>query len=152
MSLIKDYKGPKKYELLQTTLEALDKLGGSGRIDEINEKIIDILNLTDEIIEYPHANKSYRTELVYQLAWTRTMLKHLNLLRNKKRGVWVLTQKAMNISRDNDYLAKEYREFANNEYEKKAKLKDEFKTEDSFEPEPIEEIFEEEKESNWKQK
>jgi len=58
----------------------------------------------------------------------------------------------MNISRDNDYLAKEYREFANNEYEKKAKLKDEFKTEDSSDPEPIEEIFEEEKELNWKQK
>ena len=114
----KDYKGPKNYELLQITLEALDKLGGSGRIDEIYKKIIDSLNLTDEIIDYSHGNKNYRTELEYQLAWAKTMLKHLNLLSNTKRGVWVLTQKAMNISWDNDYLAKEYRKFVKNEYEK----------------------------------
>ena len=146
MSLIKDYKGPKKYELLKITLEALDKLGGSGRVDEINENIIGILNLTDEIIDYPHTNKSYRTELEYQLAWAKTMLKHLSLLNNTKRGVWVLTQKAMNISRDNDYLATEYREYARKEYEKKAKLIDKVKTEDSSEPELIKEIFEEEEE------
>lgn len=43
MSLIKDYKGPKRYELFIVTLEVLDKLGGSGRINEIHEKVIDFL-------------------------------------------------------------------------------------------------------------
>lgn len=67
MSLIKDYKRPKRYELFRVTLEVLDKLGGSGRINEIHEKVIDILNLSDEIIDYPHGsdNRSYETELEY---------------------------------------------------------------------------------------
>jgi len=70
MSLIKDYSGPKRYELFKVTLEVLDKLGGSGRIDEIHEKIIDVLNLTEEVIDYPHGDsgRSYQTELEYQLA------------------------------------------------------------------------------------
>jgi len=68
MSLIKDYKGPKRYELFEVTLKIIEELGSSGRIDEIYEKILDFLNLPNEIIEYPHGigNTSYATELEYK--------------------------------------------------------------------------------------
>ena len=65
MSLIKDYKGPKRYELFEVTLKVLEALGGSGRINEIYEKVLDILNLPDDMIEYSHGigTKHYATEL-----------------------------------------------------------------------------------------
>lgn len=154
MSLIKDYSGPKRYELFKDTLEVLDKLGGSGRIDEIHGKIIDLLNLKKEIIDYPHGDRgrSYQTELEYQLAWVRTMLKHLGLINNTKQGVWVLTKKAKESDWDNNYIAKKYREYLKNEKEKKQKSKNGMDTVVTHDPEIIEDIYEDEKELNWKQK
>jgi len=153
MSLIKDYSGPKRYELFKETSEVLDKLGGSGRIDEIHEKIIDILNLTEEIIDYPHGDsgRSYQTELEYQLAWVRTMLKHLGFINNTKQGVWVLTQKAKETDWDNNDITKKYREYLKNEKEKKQNSKNGMDTV-THDPEFIEDTYEDEKELNWKQK
>ena len=152
MALIKDYTGPKRYELFKATLEILDKLGGSGRIDEIHEKVIDILNLTEEIIDYPHgeSNRSYQTELEYQLAWVRTILKHLGLINNTKQGVWVLTQKAKDSDWDNNIIAENYREYLKKEKEKKQKSKKGMDATDDSEI--IEEVYENEKELNWKLK
>lgn len=153
MSVIEDYKGPKKYELFKVTLKALEALGGSGRIDEINEKAIDFLDIPDEIIEYPHGrgNTHYATELEYQLAWVKTMLKHLGLLNNTKRGVWVLTQKAKEPEWDNNYLAKEYRAYLKREQnrrEAQKRIKIELEPDSDIE----EEIYEEEQGLNWRYK
>ena len=154
MSLIKDYSGPKRYNLFKITLEVLEKLGGSGRIDEISEKIIDVLNLTEETIDYPHgdSDRSYQTELEYQFAWVRTMLKHLGLINNTKRGVWVLTQKAKEIDWDNNSIAKKYREYLKYQKEKKQKSKNGIDTVVTHDPEFIEDIYEDEKDLDWKQK
>ena len=122
--------------------------------NEIHEKVIDILNLTEEIIDYPHGDsgRSYQTELEYQLAWVRTMLKHLGLINNTKQGVWVLTQKAKEIDWDNNYITKKYREYLKNEKEKKQKSKNGMDTVVTHDPEFIEDTYEDEKELNWKQK
>lgn len=56
-----------KYDnLFNPTLEALHKLGGSGSVSEIEEKIIKILKLTEEEINDIHREST--TKLPYRLA------------------------------------------------------------------------------------
>lgn len=78
--------------LMNPLLQALKSLGGSAKIDELNEKTIEIANLTEAqtgILHQP--DKSDLTEIAYRLGWTRTYLKNFGLLENPARGVWALT-------------------------------------------------------------
>lgn len=78
--------------MMNKLLKALHDLGGSGTIDEINNKTIELLHLPDEITEIPHGEKGYRTEIEYRLAWVRTYLKKYGLIDNSSRGIWSLTE------------------------------------------------------------
>lgn len=73
--------------MMNPLLKALHELGGSGTINEINNKTIELLNFPDEITEIPHGEKGYRTEIEYRLAWVRTYLKKYGLLENSSRGI-----------------------------------------------------------------
>lgn len=83
---------PIREQLLNPILQALVELGGSGGIDEINEKVINFLNLPEELVNKPHikGKEGGQTELEYQLAWGRTMLKGMGYIYNSKRGIWAL--------------------------------------------------------------
>jgi restriction system protein len=85
-------KMPTYDEMMNPLLKALHELGGSGNIDEINSKVIEIMDLPDKIIENPHDDSGTRSELEYRLAWTRTYLKKYGLLENSTRGIWALTE------------------------------------------------------------
>src|SRR3954454_18830184 len=74
---------PKLEDLFLPTVQALQLLDGSGTIDEIYEKVVQILNLPDEVIAVPHGDTG-RTEVEYRLAWSRTYLKKSDFL----EGVW----------------------------------------------------------------
>lgn len=76
-------------ELLNPTLKALKLLGGSANSDEIEEKIIEFLHLSDDEVNDIH--KGSRTKLNYQLAWAKNNLKNAGILENSSRGVWALT-------------------------------------------------------------
>ncbi len=76
-------------EMFNPVLQALRNLGGSGSIGEIDEKVAEILQLSDDDINVIH--KDNRTQLSYRLAWTRNYLKRYGLLENSSRGIWVLT-------------------------------------------------------------
>lgn len=81
--------------LMNPLLQALSELGGSGSIDEIYEKVIEIEDISEEIASVPHnPEKSNLTEVGYRLAWARTYLKKYGYLENSTRGVWALTQLA----------------------------------------------------------
>jgi len=71
-------------------LKGLKELGGSGTIEELNEKVYEILNLPDDILQMPHSENDTRSEIEYRLAWTRTYLKKADILDNSSRGVWAL--------------------------------------------------------------
>lgn len=78
--------------LMNPLLEALFELGGSGSIDEIYEKLIEMQNIDDELASVPHnPEKSNLTEIGYRMAWARTYLKKYGFLENSTRGVWALT-------------------------------------------------------------
>lgn len=82
--------------MMPQLFQAIKELGGSGTIDEIDQKTIEILQLPEEIVEYLHKD-SNKTEIEYRLAWTRTYMKKVGILENSSRGVWVLTPKGREL-------------------------------------------------------
>lgn len=81
--------------LMNPLLNALFALGGSGSIDEMYDKVIEIEQISEEISSVPHSpEKSNITEVAYRLAWARTYLKKYGFLENSSRGVWALTKLA----------------------------------------------------------
>jgi restriction system protein len=77
------------------TIQALQILGGSGTTEEIYEKVVQILNLPDKVLEVPHGSTS-QSEVEYRLGWSRTYLKKYGLLQNSARGVWSLVSTSLN--------------------------------------------------------
>ncbi|MCP4933757.1 MAG: hypothetical protein GY927_06015, partial [bacterium] len=84
---------PPYQELMNPVLRVLNVLGGSGSIQEIYEKIIEIENFDEQMLEISHLGGN-QTEFEYRLAWARTYLKKFGSLENSERGVWALTKKA----------------------------------------------------------
>lgn len=94
-------KLPTYDEMMNPLLEALKQLGGSGTINEINEKVFEIMKLPNEVLEVPHGENGSRSEVEYRLAWTRTYLKRVGLLENSSRGIWALSSKHKDIKNVN---------------------------------------------------
>jgi restriction system protein len=99
---------PKFDELMNPTLQALKRLGGSASIDELVPEIVKFLNLPQQVAEVPHGNTG-RTELEYRAAWARTYLRNAGYLDNSERGVWALTPKGTQTeSVDGRQIAREF--------------------------------------------
>ncbi len=80
---------PAYHELFNSVLHAIKLLGGSASIQELNDKVVSLLDLPPEDLAIPHGDRG--TELEYRLAWARTYLKSFGILDNSARGVWALT-------------------------------------------------------------
>jgi restriction system protein len=81
--------------LMNPLLRALRALGGSGSVEEIYDKVVELEKLPEDVLSQLHdPEKSNQTEVAYRLAWARTYLKKYGLLENSSRGVWALTAKA----------------------------------------------------------
>lgn len=94
-------------KLMNPVIHALRQLGGSGTIEEINNKAIEIAGLTDEQLEVLHdPNKSSQTEVEYRLVWARTYLKKYGVLENSSRGVWALTSEGAQLDQINPQMVK----------------------------------------------
>lgn len=85
-------KLPTREQLLNPVLQALTELGGSGSIEEINEKVITNLKIPEELTAVPHFKdkEGGQTEFEYEIAWVRTMLRGNGYIVNSKRKVWAL--------------------------------------------------------------
>ena len=75
--------------LFNPLIKALRELGDSGSVSEIEEKVAELLRLTEKEISEIH--RGNRTKLSYRLAWARNYLKRFGILENSSRGVWALT-------------------------------------------------------------
>jgi restriction system protein len=74
-------------------LRALQVLGGSGSIEEIYDKVVELEQFSEEVISHLHdPEKSNQSEVAYRLAWARTYLKKFGILENSARGIWSLNQ------------------------------------------------------------
>ena len=83
-------KVPKYEALMDPSVQALKRLGGSASIDELVPEIVQLLGLSQEVTEVPHGATG-RTELEYRAAWARTYLRKAGFIENSERGVWALT-------------------------------------------------------------
>lgn len=84
--------------LMNPLISALRHLGGSGSVDEIYDKVVELEEIPESILSKMHdPEKSNQTEVGYRLAWARTYLKKYGLLENSSRGVWALTTNAREI-------------------------------------------------------
>jgi restriction system protein len=81
---------PKREYFFKPVLQAIQELGGSGTNEEINDKVIEILKISEELLAIMHKNTN-QTEFEYQMAWVRTMLKSQGLLENSQRGIWAIS-------------------------------------------------------------
>lgn len=93
--------------MLLPTIQSLQILGGSGNTEEIYDKVAQLLNLPDKVLEILHGNTS-RSEVEYRLGWSRTYLKKYGLIENSTRGIWSLVATSINID---DLDAKEIVKF-----------------------------------------
>ncbi len=81
---------PPYHQMLWPTLQALTQMGGSGTIQEMMERVIDIAGFSEEQQGVLHSNGP-RTEIAYRLHWARSYLKKVDALENSRRGVWAIT-------------------------------------------------------------
>jgi restriction system protein len=86
--------------LMNPLLHALQRLGGSGSIEEIYDKVVDEEHLPEALLSQVHdPEKGTQSEISYRLAWARTYLKKYGLLENSSRGIWALTSEASGVDK-----------------------------------------------------
>ena len=74
--------------LEEAVIEALSSLGGEAKVSDINAKVIEILQLPQEIVELED-DYGVGTKLSYRLRWVRTNLKG-EKIDNVVKGTWRL--------------------------------------------------------------
>jgi restriction system protein len=102
-------KIPSYDKMMNPVVQALHELGGSGTIEEINNKAVEILGLSEDLLEILHdSDKGSQTEVEYRLAWSRTYLKKYGILENSSRGVWALTAKGRQTQQVNSETVRRF--------------------------------------------
>lgn len=91
-------------DFLKPVVQALIELGGSGTNEEINERVFQIGNISEEVLSIPHNEEGSIGEVDYRIGWTKTYLKKFGLLENSSRGVWALARPEIKISEINPEL------------------------------------------------
>jgi len=76
-------------DLLEPLFIAMHELGGSASIEEQEEKVSALMDLSEKDLSEIH--RKNKTKFSYRLAWARTYLKRFGVLNNSSRGIWVLT-------------------------------------------------------------
>lgn len=100
---------PTVVDLLWPALCAVRKIGHSGTIEEIDERVVEDEGFSEEQQAVLHKDGP-KSEIEYRLAWAKTYLKGMGLLDNSTRGVWATTEEGRSAEKeDMDRLLKEYR-------------------------------------------
>lgn len=83
-------KLPVHEDLMLPTLKALDALGGSASIEEINDRLAATYPLSQEQLDavYPKSGAPIAAD---RMSWARSYLKIGSLVESGGRGIWVLT-------------------------------------------------------------
>lgn len=81
---------PKYHELMLPTLKAIESIGGSGSLGEINDAVTKLLNLSSEAMDVQYESGSGAV-MPDRMSWARSYLKTAGLLESAGRGTWVLT-------------------------------------------------------------
>lgn len=77
--------------MMLAVILALRSVGGSARIQELDEKVAELEGVTEAEQALGMANDDPRPRFNYYLAWARTYLKRGGAIANSARAVWSLT-------------------------------------------------------------
>lgn len=86
---------PRYDDLLWPTLRAVETLGGSGTISEIDDQVFADLSMSEEALSLAY-DKSGAPIFPDRCSWARSYLKIAGLLGSGGRGIWVLTEAGRN--------------------------------------------------------
>lgn len=81
---------PKYHELMQPTLVALERIGGSASLNEINDTVIELVGLPGDALDVEYESGAGAV-IPDRLSWARSHLKAGGLLASGGRGIWLLT-------------------------------------------------------------
>ena len=81
----------RKDDFYVPVLRTLDELGGSGQVEEIDNRVIEMTGLTAEDLAATY-EKSGALMVPDKISWARSYLRQGGLLKNEGRGLWVLTE------------------------------------------------------------
>ena len=93
---------PKYHELMRPTLLALDNIGGSAALNEVNDAVIELVSLPQQALELEYESGAGAV-IPDRLSWARSHLKAAGFLASGGRGVWLITdegRKAKNWTDD----------------------------------------------------
>lgn len=81
---------PRQVDLMWPILRALERLGGSASIHELDDRVSTDLGLPDALLEVVQGDGP-QTKFAYRCGWARTRLRHIGAVDNSGRGIWSLT-------------------------------------------------------------
>lgn len=111
---------PQFRELMWPSLLAIRELGGSARIDEISEAVIESQGFTEEQQAIRRNESDHMSLIDYRLAWARNYLKNIGAIENSSRGVWSITEVGKTLEQDRiDDLVREWKRAYNREYQQR---------------------------------
>ena len=100
---------PNETDLIDGLVRAMKRFGRPASIDEQENEVIRLLNISER--DAAELHEGSRTKLSYRLAWARTYLKSLGLLRPLERGTWELTDKGAHYHSIADLRREDIEEF-----------------------------------------
>jgi restriction system protein len=113
---------PRQTDLMWPTIEALRRLGGSARIDEIAESVVETEGFTEEQQQVTRSPDDHMPLIDYRLAWARNYLKNIGAIENSARGVWSLTPLGQTIVPEAvPDLVKDWKREYSREYQRRKK-------------------------------
>lgn len=123
-------------------LVALEELGGSGQVEEINNRVFETIQLdyADLAATYEKSGSSMAT---HKIAFGRTYLREAGLLKSEGKGLWVLTetgreQLALGEKAVREWVAEAWRVYNKNYNLAKAAKKKAASADAPFSSEPVE--------------
>lgn len=93
-----DVEIPTYRDLMLPTLIAVEQLGGSAAIAELEEEVPKVAGVTEEqmAVEFPSdSTMAGESKVINRLHWARSYLKKIGALDNSTRGVWSITNQGI---------------------------------------------------------
>ncbi len=81
---------PRYHDLMRPTLVALDKIGGSASLNEINDAVLELIALPSEALDVWYSSGAGAV-IPDRLSWARSYLKTAGYLASGGRGIWLIT-------------------------------------------------------------
>ena len=107
---------PQFDKFIEPAFQAVKALGGSGTVDEIDQKTFELMGLSEEQLSEPHT-RGNRSKAEYRMAWARNYLKNYGVLENSSRGIWSLAPAGKELKK---VVAAEVVKWAREKFAKKA--------------------------------